>query len=124
MSIGTGPERPEALQPDLAAPEQNLREHLVHSFYHLLGPGDGDPQFLGELLRRLERFSLFQINRSVIIKGMQRWVVKTVPEGNQWLFDSKTAADPFCKARVTEHPATELILLFRKDMRPTTGTAA
>ena len=28
---------------------------------------------------------------------MKRWLVKTIPESNQWLFDSKAAADPFCK---------------------------
>src|SRR5437763_1253896 len=51
---------------------------------------------------------------------MKRWMVKTVPEGNQWLFDSKAAADPFCKDRIAEHPGTELMLLFRKEMRPVT----
>ena len=51
---------------------------------------------------------------------MKRWVVKTVPDGNQWLFDSKAAADPFCKDRIAEHPGTDLVLLFRKDMRPVT----
>ena len=51
---------------------------------------------------------------------MKRWVVKTVPEGKQWPFDSKAAADPFCKDRIAEHPGTELMLLFRKDMRPVT----
>ena len=45
----TGPKRTEALQPDLAAIEQNLREPLLDNFYHLLGPSDGDCQLLSEL---------------------------------------------------------------------------
>jgi hypothetical protein len=48
------------------------------------------------------------------------WLVKTVPAGQQWPFASKTAADPFCRAWVQEHPGSELMLFLRKGMRPTT----
>src|SRR5579872_1260538 len=51
---------------------------------------------------------------------MRRWVVRSGPVGKDRLFDSKKAADQSCRAWVSEHPDSELTLLWRKDMRPTT----
>jgi hypothetical protein len=51
---------------------------------------------------------------------MRKWLAKTVPEGSEWLFDSKTVAGPFCRNWVKEHPGCEITLFFRRDMRPTT----
>src|SRR5579871_1573379 len=51
---------------------------------------------------------------------MRRWVVQSVPAEKDRLFDSKKEADQACRAWVNEHPGTELTLLWRKDMRPTT----
>jgi hypothetical protein len=51
---------------------------------------------------------------------MRKWLVKSVPAEKDRLFDTKKEATKFCRGWVREHPDSELTLLFRKDMRPTT----